>query len=326
MNESVSLIMTLRNEAGSLPALFASIAAQSRTPDEIVAVDDGSSDDTAAVLAQLATRFPLRVLDGGRRGISHGRNVAIAAARGPLIASTDGGTTLDRNWLAALTAPFADPDVDVVAGFFATDPQTTFEMALGATIMPDLRDAKPDKFLPAGRSMAFRKAAWQRAGGFPEWLDYCEDLVFDLTMKRQGARFVFAPHAIAHARPRTSLRAFWRQYYNYARGDGKADLWRRRHLIRYLTYAALPALLLAPLRRRQLAAPCGLLLGLGFGVYTATPYRRLAKYLPRLSSLDRLRAIALVPLIRVVGDLAKMAGYPVGVLWRRRRRRGLRTE
>ncbi len=325
MNAPVSLIMTLRNEAGSLPALFSSIAAQTQAPDEIVAVDDGSSDDTAAVLAQLATSFPLRVLDGGGRGISHGRNVAIAAANGPIIASADGGTTLDRNWLAALTAPFANPDVDVVAGFFATDPLTPFEMALGATIMPDLRDVKPDKFLPAGRSMAFRKAAWQRAGGFPEWLDYCEDLVFDLTMKQQGARFAFAPAAIAHARPRASLRAFGRQYYNYARGDGKADLWRKRHIIRYLTYAALPALLLAPLRRRRLAAPCGLLLGLGFAAYTATPYRHLAKYLPRLSPIDRIRIIALVPLIRVVGDFAKMAGYPIGVLWRWRRR-GLRTE
>ena len=324
MNAPVSLIMTLRNEAGSLPALFASIAAQSRQPDEIVAVDDGSSDDTAAVLAQLTTRFPLRVLDGGGQGISHGRNVAIAAAHGPIIASTDGGTTLDRNWLAALTAPFTNADVDVVAGFFATDPQTTFEMALGATIMPDLRDVKPAKFLPAGRSMAFRKAAWQRAGGFPEWLDYCEDLVFDMTMQQQGARFAFAPAAIAHARPRASLSAFWRQYYNYARGDGKADLWRKRHLIRYLTYAALPPLLVAPLRSRQLAAPCGLLLGLGFGAYTATPYRRLAKYLRRLSPLDSLRAIALVPIFRVVGDLAKMAGYPLGVIWRLRR--GLRTE
>lgn len=318
MNQPVSLIMTLRNEADSLPALFTSIATQTRPPDEIVAVDDGSTDATAALLAELATRFPLRVLSGGGRGISHGRNVAIAAAKGPIIASADGGNWLDRDWLAALTAPFADPGVDVVSGFFATDPQTPFEFALGATIMPELADVQPDKFLPAGRSMAFRKSAWQQAGGFPEWLDYCEDLVFDLTMKQQGARFVFAPRAIAHARPRQSLRAFWRQYYNYARGDGKTDLWRKRHAIRYLTYASLPALLLAPIRRPRLAGISGLLLGLGFGAYTATPYRRLAQYLPRLSPAQRIYALAVVPLIRLTGDLAKMMGYPVGVLWRLR--------
>lgn len=322
MNEPVSLVMTLRNEADSLPMLFASLAAQTKPPAEIVAVNDGSTDDTAAVLAQLATHYPLRVLDGGGKGISHGRNVAIAAAQGPIIASTDGGTWLDPRWLAAITAPFADPSVDVVSGFFATDPQTPFEMALGATIMPDLRDVNPAKFLPAGRSMAFRKAAWQAVGGFPEWLDYCEDLVFDIAMQRNGARFVFAPDAIVHARPRATMRAFWRQYYNYARGDGKADLWRKRHAIRYLTYATLPALILAPLRRPPLAPIASLLLTLGVAAYTVTPYRRLAKYLPRLRFADQLRTIALVPLIRLVGDTAKMVGYPVGVIWRIRNRNG----
>ncbi len=321
MSEPVSLIMTLRNEADSLPALFASIAAQSRPPDEIVAVNDGSSDDTATVLAALARHFPLRVLDGGGKGISHGRNVAIAAARGPLIASTDGGVRLDLDWLAALTTPFADSSVDVVSGFFAPDPQTTFEMALGATILPDLADVKPAKFLPAGRSIAFRKDAWQRAGGFPEWLDYCEDLVFAMAMQRQGARFVFAPRAVAYARPRRSLRDFWRQYYHYARGDGKADLWRKRHLVRYLTYASLPPLLLIPIVRPQWRGWGGLLLGLGAGAYTATPYRRLAKYLPPRPPAARLQAAALVPLIRVVGDVAKMLGYPVGVVWRLRRKK-----
>ena len=44
--------------------------------------------------------------------------------------------------------------------------------------------------------------------------------------------------------PRESLRSFWTQYYRYARGDGKADLWRKRHAIRYATYfVAFPALI-----------------------------------------------------------------------------------
>ena len=45
------------------------------------------------------------------------------------------------------------------------------------------------------------------------------------------------PTAIAHFRPRSSLRAFFKQYYRYSRGDGKADLWRKRHAIRYGAYA-----------------------------------------------------------------------------------------
>src|ERR1051326_5124056 len=57
-----------------------------------------------------------------------------------------------------------------------------------------------------------------------------------------GCRFAFAPEAIAWFRPRPSLAAFFRQYYRYARGDGKADLWRARHTIRYATYLTAVAL------------------------------------------------------------------------------------
>ena len=56
-----------------------------------------------------------------------------------------------------------------------------------------------------------------------------------------GRAFVWAPSAlVAHFRPAHNLRQFFAQYYRYARGDGKADLWRRRHAIRYGTYLAAP--------------------------------------------------------------------------------------
>ena len=56
--------------------------------------------------------------------------------------------------------------------------------------------------------------------------------------------FAWAPQAVVFFRPRTNLKSFWQQYFRYARGDGKADLWRLRHAIRYATYLLLvPALL-----------------------------------------------------------------------------------
>ena len=52
--------------------------------------------------------------------------------------------------------------------------------------------------------------------------------------------------------------------------------------------------------------------------YVRRPYRRLAPALPALSWRDRLSALAWVPAIRLIGDVAKMAGYPVGLAWRLR--------
>ncbi len=313
----VSVIATVLNEGPAIARLMDSLAAQTRPPDEVVIVDGGSTDDTVAVLRTYEDRLPLRVIvDEGADNISKGRNRAIAAATGDIIAATDAGVRLAPDWLAELVAPFAGDDPpDVVCGFFRPDPQTTFEVAMGATVLPVESEIDPATFLPSSRSVAFRKAAWAR-WPYPEWLDYCEDLIFDLGLKGLGYRFVFAPRAVAWFRPRGSLRAFWKQYWQYARGDGKADLWRKRHAIRYLTYlAATPALLLAGWLVHPLV---WLLLPAGFAVYVWTPYRRLWPYLRDLPPFERLKALADVPLIRVTGDLAKMGGYPVGWWWRLR--------
>jgi glycosyltransferase involved in cell wall biosynthesis len=316
----VSVIATVLNEGAAIDRLLGSLAAQSRRPDEVVIVDGGSTDGTLDVLEQWAAsdRLALRVLQKHGANISEGRNVAIAAAGGDVIAATDAGVRLEVGWLEALVAPFEGQSVKgsvaVVSGWFVGDPQNAFEVAMAATVLPHIREVDPRTFLPSSRSVAFLKAAWEAAGGYPEWLDYCEDLIFDLRLRDLYGPFAFAPEATVHFRPRSSLDAFFKQYYRYARGDGKADLWRRRHAVRYLTYLvggpALVALAVAHSPWWWLALLAGV------AAYTGTPYRRLGPKLQPLSARDKLEAVLLVPLIRVVGDAAKMAGYPVGLAWR----------
>jgi glycosyltransferase involved in cell wall biosynthesis len=313
----VSVTITVLNEADSLPGLLDSLAAQTRLPDEVVVCDGGSTDATL-VLLKGETRLPLEVVQRPGGNISQGRNVAIGAADGDVIAVTDAGVRLDPRWLERIVAPFENADTQTVAGFFVPDPQTVFEMAMGATVLPELRDIKPDRFLPSSRSVAFRKRAWAAVGGYPEWLDYCEDLIFDIRLRTRYGPFAFVPGATVRFRPRSSLRAFSVQYYRYARGDGKADLWRKRHMIRYLTY-----LVAVPLVAVVGAAGdpwwWALYLISVPGMFW-TGWRRLVRMWGELSRGERLIAALWVPVIRVMGDVAKMVGYPVGLWWRWRHR------
>jgi glycosyltransferase involved in cell wall biosynthesis len=315
----VSVIVTVLNEGPAIRRLMDSLGAQTRPPDEVVVCDGGSTDDTLAVLREYQSRLPLRVIVRPGANISQGRNEAIAAASGDVIASTDAGVWLEPAWLEALVAPLqADSALPAVAGWFVADPQTSFELAMGATVLPHQDEIDPDQFLPSSRSVAFRKSAWQAAGGYPEWLDYCEDLIFDFWLRAQGGSIPFAPAAVAHFRPRSSLRAFWLQYFRYARGDGKADLWRGRHAVRYATYLlAGPWLLTRALRGKWWAMWA---LVAGAAAYLRTPYWRLVRVWRPLRPSARAQAAAWVPLIRVVGDVAKMVGYPVGLVWRWRNR------
>jgi GT2 family glycosyltransferase len=158
------------------------------------------------------------------------------------------------------------------------------------------------------------REAWENVGGYPEWLDYCEDLVFDFKMKRAGYPFAWAPTALARFRPRPSLTSFFRQYYRYARGDGKADLWRKRHALRYSTYLLGSVTVVASFSQPWL----WLFLLAAAVAYLYRPYRRLSRQLGKLTPSHRLEAILWVPVIRLAGDIAKMLGYPVGVWWRYR--------
>lgn len=326
----ISLVTTVLNEAASLPALLDSIAAQTLQPDEVIVCDGGSSDGTPGLL-RAERRFPVRIIESPGANISRGRNQAIAASRGELIACTDAGVRLDPRWLEHITAPLrSGPGPAWAAGFFVADPEpgSPFEIAMSATVLPELAEIDPARFLPSSRSVCFSKTAWARAGGYPEWLDYCEDLVYDLALRREFGPPVFAPQAIARFRPRTRLRSFFRQYYLYARGDGKAGLWLKRHLVRYATYlVALPLLTAGmaagPSAPVQLA--CALALAAGAAAYLRRPYRRLARLGASLAPSGKLKAGLWVPVIRGVGDIAKMLGYPAGVAWRLRQNPGKST-
>ena len=311
--------MTIKDDAAALPRLLDSIAAQTRPPDQVVVVDGGSTDGTLDLLRSNSNRLPLTVISLPGANISQGRNAAIRSAAGTVICSTDAGVRLDPHWLEEIVAPLETGQADVVSGFFMPDPCGVFETALAATTLPAVEDIQPERFLPSSRSIAFRKTAWEQTGGYPEWLDYSEDLIFDLDLKRAGCRFVFAPQARVYFRPRENLRAFFKQYYRYARGDGKANLWFKRHSIRYATYlVGLPFTLILTLTAPWAAVPIWIA---GALAMFYTPYKRLLPMMSRLSGWDRLCALAWVPLIRVTGDVAKMVGYPVGVWWRAKRKR-----
>lgn len=314
----ITLIATVLNEGENIHDLMHTIQMQTRPADEVLIVDGGSTDNTLSALESYRTQLPLKVLIQDGCNISEGRNTAIEHASFDIIATTDAGVRLAPDWLEKIVVPLEqDPHIGVAAGFFQADPKTVFEAALAATTLPHVSEIKPDHFLPSSRSIAFRREIALAIGAYPEWLDYCEDLIFDLRLKKI-TNFAFVPDAIAHFRPRTSLRSYFKQYYLYARGDGKADLWRKRHLIRYLTYlVALPAIFCLGILVHPI---CWLAYLLGGFIYLRAPYSRLAANLallePKPSRLDKLYAILSIPFLRLVGDVAKMLAYPVGWYWR----------
>jgi dolichol-phosphate mannosyltransferase len=117
----VSVVVPVRNEAGNVAPLIGEIARAMAPlkPFEIVYVDDGSTDDTAAELRRLATEYPILRVVG--HAVSCGQSAAVRSgvffARAPVVATLDGDGQNDPVFLPALIAAIErDPTVGLVAG------------------------------------------------------------------------------------------------------------------------------------------------------------------------------------------------------------------
>lgn len=132
----ISLLITTYNWTAALQRVLASVAAQSRLPDEVVIADDGSGPDTAAMLRELARGFsvPLRHVwqeDLGFRA-ARSRNLGIAAARGDYIVLLDGDMLLHRHFIADHTA-FAQQGFFLQGGRLRASASETARLLAGGT-------------------------------------------------------------------------------------------------------------------------------------------------------------------------------------------------
>lgn len=311
----ISLCATVFNEAGTIGPWIEGLLAQTRPPDEIVICDAGSTDGTVEVLERAAAEHGVRFEVVPGANISTGRNAAIRLARGEIVAVTDAGTVAEPDWLEKLVEPLErDESLAVSAGFYRPAGRNFFERVLAAVITPRRVDLEPDGFPPSSRSVAFVREWWEKVGGYPEWLDICEDLIFDFALRDAGAKFAFAPEAVVAWYPRPDIVRYFHQYRGYAKGDGHARLYAGRHALRYGGY--LTGLLLAVASRRSRLARLALAIGVVYHLKSSVA--RVLQERPFRGPFQALAALALVPVIVVTGDVAKMIGYVQGTLdWNR---------
>lgn len=248
----VSFVTTVLNEEKTIKGLLGSLFKQSLIPSEIVIVDGGSSDKTLDsikyYLSRIKDRFFLKntrikiLVKKGNRAI--GRNEAVRNTTGDIIACSDAGCTLERNWIEEIVEPFDEKNVNVVAGYYKGLANSIFQKCLipYVLVMPDKLNAK--NFLPASRSMAFRKSIWKKVGGFPEEFSHNEDFVFAQKLKKARTKIIFNKDAIVYWVPRKNIKEAFIMFFRFALGDVEAGIFRQRVVLLYTRYLAGICLLL----------------------------------------------------------------------------------
>ncbi|QXD16153.1 glycosyltransferase [Rhodocaloribacter litoris] len=217
MSVPVSILICTRDHLGPLRETMQTVAGLAVPPDldpELVVVDNGSTDGTAAWARTVRLpNIPVRVVEAPRPGQARARNAGLAAARGEIILFTDDDVDLPANWLAAMCAPILAGAADAVRGTSVLHPalvrpwMQVFHRAVLAVTEGMDEDRRADM---VGLSMGFHRRVLARVPGFdPDlgpgtYYGFFDDTLFSYQVQAAGFRVATVREAPVVHRPDAS--------------------------------------------------------------------------------------------------------------------------
>jgi cellulose synthase/poly-beta-1,6-N-acetylglucosamine synthase-like glycosyltransferase/peptidoglycan/xylan/chitin deacetylase (PgdA/CDA1 family) len=228
----VSIIVPAYNEQVGIEACVRSLLDCDYPLFEVIVVDDGSSDDTAAVVESLGLTG-VTVIRQDNAGKPAALNVGIAAARHDILVMVDGDTVFETDALRALVAPLADPAVGAASGNAKVGNRRGLigrwqhiEYVIGFNLDRRMFDVLHCMPTVPGAVGAFRRQALAAVGGVSDDT-LAEDTDLTMALCRAGWRVVYVPEARAWTEAPSSLGQLWRQRYRWCYGTLQS-IWKHR--------------------------------------------------------------------------------------------------
>lgn len=279
----VSVIMPIRNEAAFIERSLGAVLAQDYPADrlEVLIVDGMSTDDTRAIVQQLAAQHPhvqVRLIDNPGKIVPTGFNAALAQARGDVIVRVDGHCEIAPDYVSRCVAHLFEDGADGVGGpieTIGTSPLSeTIALAMGSSFGVGgsaFRTVKDRAMVVDTIAFpAYTRAAVEMAGPLDEELVRNQDDEYNYRLRKLGFKLLLAPDVRSKYYSRGSLRSLWRQYYQY--GFYKVRV-LQKHPRQMRLRQFVPPVFVATILGGALLSPCGKIVrrlwGLAASAYAA---------------------------------------------------------
>ncbi len=226
---SVSVILPVLNEEKYLAATLAAITGQDFKGDfEIILALGPSKDQTNAIAAQLAQQDSrIKLIQNPSGKTAAALNAAITAAIHPIIVRVDGHAHLPKDYIRIAVKTLLETGAVNVGGIMAAQGETLFEKSVALAMRSPVGvggsrfhtggEAGPTDTVYLG---VFLKSAIDAIGGFDPAFIRAQDWELNFRLRKNGGVVYFQPDLHVTYRPRSSVRALAKQYFEYGR-------WRR---------------------------------------------------------------------------------------------------
>lgn len=216
----ISIIIPVFNKKDTVAKCLDSIICNDYKDIEIIAVDDGSTDGSLAILKEYAKRGVIIIEMMENKGVSCACAAALARAKGDIVIRTDADTVVPPDWIHIFEKYFRDKSVMAVGGSYrclnSDSPIALCTNAVDLIFVNLFKRIFLLNRLP-GANRAIRKSALLSAGGFNNESDLSEDIGVFLKLKKAG-KVIFDPDIIVNTNYPDTIARLWERHYNNGRG------------------------------------------------------------------------------------------------------------
>lgn len=219
----VSLYVPCFNAEENIKACLEAILKQSFSIEEILVIDDGSTDKTLDIVSQ----FPVRIIrHSENEGLASVRNTAVKSAKGDFLASLDSDCIPEEGWLEELMKNFSSKTAGVGGRLLESSSDSIVDTWSLAHMRQDWGDNKTDSipFLSGSNNVFIKKILFDVGGYDEECFNNYEDVSISKKIKKAGYALIYEPYArVHHARKNnffSLLNRFWNWNFGYHKEKG----------------------------------------------------------------------------------------------------------